>query len=56
MTLNAAPFDLDALLEETCRSVSVRAHEKGRELAWRGVPEAHSAAGGRFRADCGRYC
>jgi signal transduction histidine kinase/DNA-binding response OmpR family regulator len=42
MTLNAAPFDLDALLEETCRSVAVRAHEKGLELAWRGLPEVPS--------------
>jgi signal transduction histidine kinase/CheY-like chemotaxis protein len=40
MTLHAAPFDLDALLGETCRAVAVRAHEKGLELAWRSAPEA----------------
>ncbi len=39
MTLHAAPFDLDALLGDICRSVAVRAHEKGLELAWRVSPE-----------------
>ncbi|MEN6604115.1 MAG: response regulator [Bryobacteraceae bacterium] len=42
MALNAAPFGLDTLLEETCRSVAVRAHEKGLELAWRSTPELPS--------------
>jgi two-component system, sensor histidine kinase and response regulator len=39
MTLHAAPFDLDALLGEICRSVAVRAHEKDLELVWRSAPE-----------------
>jgi signal transduction histidine kinase/CheY-like chemotaxis protein len=39
MTLRAAPFDLDALLGEICRSVAVRAHEKDLELVWRSAPE-----------------
>jgi two-component system, sensor histidine kinase and response regulator len=50
--LNPAPFDLRQILDETIRIVSLRAHEKGLELAYdlpANVPTALFGDGGRLR-------